>query len=89
MLNRTRTPWLTVTPLSSVLRMNASECAVRREHAVIRVECCTTRHESLMNVRRIRGEEKKRMKREICRGRGMGEEGGIPEHKSSTKTDPF
>ena len=31
------------------------------------------------------------MKREIRRGRGggEGEEGGIPEHKSSTKTDPF
>ena len=35
---------------------------------------------------------KKRMKREIRRerrGRGEGEEGGIPEHKSSTKNDPF
>ena len=35
-------------------------CAVRREHAVVRVECCTTRHGSLMNVRRIREEKKKK-----------------------------
>ena len=47
-------------------------CAVRREHAVVRVECCTTRHGSLMNVRRIREEKKKKDEE----GHKEGERGG-------------
>ena len=47
-----------------------------------------------MNVSGIRAGERKRMKKERLGGKGGGEEegadeGGIPEHMSSTKTDPF
>ena len=69
-------------------------CAVRREHAVVRVEPQgIPKHGLLMNVSGIRAGERKRMKKERLAGKGGGEEGadegGIPEHMSSTKTDPF
>ena len=41
------------------------------------------KHGSLMNVSGIREGERKRMKRERLRGRRGGDEGGIPERKSS------
>ena len=41
------------------------------------------KHGSLMNVSGIREGERKRMKRERLKGRRGGDEGGIPERKSS------